>query len=95
MSTDAVARRTGKTWDDWFAVLDNAGNTSNALPEYYVITFTPGTRMGVDIADSGGPHRHFDEVAQAAALQRFPAAVDEQRASGSDPLGWHPTAARC
>jgi hypothetical protein len=25
VSTDAVARRTGKTWDDWFAVLDNAG----------------------------------------------------------------------
>ncbi|MES1183386.1 MAG: hypothetical protein ABUL60_06195 [Myxococcales bacterium] len=25
VSTDAVARRTGKTWDDWFEVLDNAG----------------------------------------------------------------------
>lgn len=25
MSTDAVARRTGKTWDDWFEVLDTAG----------------------------------------------------------------------
>ncbi len=25
MSTDAVARRTGKTWDDWFEVLDSAG----------------------------------------------------------------------
>ena len=36
------------------AVLDNVGNTANALPEYYVITFTPGTTMGVDIVDSGG-----------------------------------------
>jgi len=25
VSTDAVARRTGKTWDDWFEVLDTAG----------------------------------------------------------------------
>lgn len=25
VSTDAVARRTGKTWDDWFEVLDSAG----------------------------------------------------------------------
>ena len=25
VSTDAVARRTGKTWDDWFDVLDTAG----------------------------------------------------------------------
>ncbi len=25
VSTDAVARRTGKNWDDWFEVLDNAG----------------------------------------------------------------------
>lgn len=25
VSTDAVARRTGKSWDDWFEVLDNAG----------------------------------------------------------------------
>jgi hypothetical protein len=25
VSTDAVARRTGKTWDDWFDVLDSAG----------------------------------------------------------------------
>jgi uncharacterized protein YndB with AHSA1/START domain len=25
VSTDAVARRTGKTWDDWFNVLDSAG----------------------------------------------------------------------
>lgn len=25
VSTDAVARRTGKSWDDWFEVLDSAG----------------------------------------------------------------------
>ena len=25
VSTDAVARRTGKSWDDWFEVLDTAG----------------------------------------------------------------------
>ena len=25
VSTDAVMRRTGKSWDDWFEVLDNAG----------------------------------------------------------------------
>jgi hypothetical protein len=25
VSSDAVARRTGKTWDDWFEVLDSAG----------------------------------------------------------------------
>jgi hypothetical protein len=28
VSTDAVARRTGKTWDDWFEVLDSAGAAS-------------------------------------------------------------------
>jgi hypothetical protein len=28
VSTDAVARRTGKTWDDWFEILDSAGAAS-------------------------------------------------------------------
>lgn len=28
VSTDAVARRTGKSWDDWFEVLDSAGAAS-------------------------------------------------------------------
>ena len=53
--------RTVTTWNG-HAILDNASNTSNTLPEYYVITIKPGSAAVIDINDSGGGSGQNDVV---------------------------------
>ena len=54
--------RSVSTWSG-HAILDDGANTSNTLPEYYVITLKPGTTLTqVDINDSGGASGTNDVV---------------------------------